>query len=207
MSNSIRVKEAIDEKRLPYFNLLMCRYGAKLEANGSLIAGLTNSGVNVLAINQKMHDAMVAALDDHTQSAVAHGFEKQLRAFYKQNARDTEKQAIINDDPTLPAKVGHELFADRPPIVIPDIFFKNTNIIGTMDYRIKANTLAYDYNFEITQLNEDDSVLLVTERKMTNASGKMDGFVSGAKYMIRCQPIFANNVEGEWTEYFEIRAM
>jgi hypothetical protein len=206
MSNLIQVKEGIEERRLPYFHLEMCRYGAKLVANGSLVPDLTFTGVAVLGINTKMHASMVLALDDHTQSAVAHGFEKELHACFKQNARDTEKQAIILNDLTLPAKVGHELIAERPPIVIPPIFFKNTNIIGIMDYRVKAHPNAYNYLFEINQINEDGSIFSTTERQLTNASGIMDGFVSGAKYLIRCQPIFLDNAKGEWTEYFDIRA-
>ena len=206
MSNSIRVKEAIDEKRLPYFYLFICWYCSKLIANGSLITGLTNSGTVVLAKNTLMHNAMVSAFDDHTQTAVAHRYEDEIREYFRQNSRDTEKQAKINSDPTLPAMVGHEVLAARTPVVIPDIYFENTNIIGTMDYRVKSSENVYNYNFEITRLNEDGTVFSVIERQMTNASGAMDGFVSGAKYMIRCQPIFTRNVKGEWTEYFEIRA-
>ncbi len=206
MTNYIYVKEAIDERKLPFFNILMSRYGAKLVLNGGLIPGLSHAGTVILSTNTLMHEAMVLALDDHTQSAVAHSYEKQLRGFHKQNARDTEKQANILNDRNLPAMVGHEVLADRPPVVIPDIFFENTNIIGTMNYRVKSDINAYNYNFEITQLNEDGTVLIVAQRKMTNAKGIMDGFVSGAKYMIRCQPIYVNNGEGEWTDYFEIRA-
>ena len=206
MMNSIQVKVAIRERKLPLFYFLICRYGAKLVAKGSLISELSHTGTEVLGLNTSMRDAMVSALDDHTQAAVAHIYEKQIRACYKQNARDTEKQANINNDPTLPGEVGHELIADKKPKVIPDIFFKNSTIIGIMDYRVKAFIKCYNYNFEITQLNEDNTIFSTIERQMTNAKGIMDGFVSGAMYMIRCQPIFTNNVKGEWTEYFEIRA-
>ncbi len=206
MTHSMRVKEAIDEHKLPYFYLYVCWYCSKLTLNGSMIPGLSHTGTVVLGKNTLMHEAMVLAVDDHTQAAVAHGYENEIREFFRQNARDAEKQAKILNDPTLPAKVGHELLADRAPVVIPDIYFENTNIIGTMDYRVKFNTNAYNYNFEVTQLNEDGTVFSVVERQMTNASGIMDGFVSGAKYMIKCQPIFVNNAKGEWTDYFDIRA-
>ncbi|MEI6821369.1 MAG: hypothetical protein WCL51_05510 [Bacteroidota bacterium] len=204
--SSIKVKEAIRERKLPLFYILICRYGAKLVAKGSLISGLSHSGTEVLGLNTSMWDAMVATLDDHTQATVAHIFEKQIRACYKQNSRDTEKQANINNDSTLPVEVGHELIADKKPKVIPDIFFKNSTIIGIMNYRVKAFSKCYNYNFEITQLSKDGTIFSTIERQMTNAKGIMDGFVSGAMYMIRCQPIFTNNEKGEWTEYFEIRA-
>ena len=101
MSNSIRVKEAVEEKRLPYFYIFICWYCAKLIENGSLITGLTNDGTVVSAKNTLMHTAMVSAIDDHTQTAVAHRYEDEIREYYRQNARDTEKQAKINNDPKI----------------------------------------------------------------------------------------------------------
>ena len=207
MNDYIRLIETIHETHLSDFYM---RYGVicfQTAANESLVSYLTNKSPALILMRSSLHDAIIAEmLGDTTQNAIIKRIVIQMRLAFKQNVRDIEKETNILGDPTLPGKFAVEINTGRGPIEIPDMYAENTNIIGEFFIRTKFYPKVRYYIIECTQLAEDGSTVLITEKQMMYASGKLDGFVSGAKYLLRAKAVFGNTPNSAYTEYFEIRA-
>ena len=73
-------------------------------------------------------------------------------------------------DITLPGMFDCEIIAPRGTMDIPDIKVELTPNVGEFKIRVKATDDAKFYILECTQLAEDDSIILVTERQMDYAT-------------------------------------
>ena len=206
MSNRIKVKETPGETSLPQLYFRIEGVAAKTTLNAALIPDLTTSGLELKTMNTSMHDAIILGMGhDSDQVKLSHVIAARIYASFRQNSRDIEKAANISGDVTLPGKFGHEVIGPKTPIFIPEIYIELTPNKGEVAYRVKAIDLVYNYNMECTQLDEDRSVVILTDVPFQNAKGLLNGFISGAIYLFRSQPVFANGVKGEFTSYFEIR--
>lgn len=206
MSNYIAFKESIEEKSKPDFYFRAQSISTLTVTNGALVLGLTTSGTALLAINKSMHDAMLAFMrGDSTQNEVADRFEQEFRIAHRQNVRDIEKQANIDNNPFLGEKFGVLTKSSNEIKEIPDIYAENTQTSGQLWLRVKASRPApRKYLVECTQLDEEGNIVSVVEKEMFYASGTIDGLVSGANYRLRAKPIFATS-EGVFTGYIVIR--
>ena len=207
MSEYIRLIETIHETHLSDFYM---RYGvicAQTKTNEGLVVNLTNKSPALILMRSSMHDAMIAEMmGDRTQTGIIKRIVIQMRLAFKQNVRDIEKETNILGDATLPGKFAVEINNGRGPIVIPDMHAENTSIIGEFFIRTKFYPKVRFYLIECTQLAEDGTTVLITEKQMMYASDTLDGFVSGAKYLLRAKAVFGNTPNSAYTEYFEIRA-
>ena len=128
-----------------------------------------------------------------------------MRYKYKINAVDIEKKINLTNNPGLAALLGWTLANyggthNKVPIeVINDV------AIGTVLYVLLAVEGAHGYNIECTQISETGEADIVTIRKVVYASGKLDGFISGAKYRFRAQAVLSNTEVSEFTPTVELR--
>ena len=58
---------------------------------------------------------------------------------------------------------------------------------------------------ECTQKFFDGSPDIKTEKTMSDPSSEVEGFISGALYLIRVRVVLARNVKGKWSDYVLIR--
>ncbi len=145
-------------------------------------------------LSHNMHDEAAtirlnAALDLAEEIYFANG------TYYEQVAND-------EDLADLAAMLGYKLKGstsyDKQDIVV-----KNTLISGVLLIILKAIFGAFYYVIEV-RLAEDYS--LVFTKTIPKSRGNVSGFTPGVEYLVRAAPINGDNVQGEFTNYFTIRA-
>ncbi len=206
MSLKIVLQQIIPFSRHNDVHMFMANQCVKLTAHGTLCPKLSYTGLVMTGKNTAFYNAILGTMNNvDGQSRLAVQICDEIRGNFKINSRDAEQVTNETGDITIPGLLGFTILGDKTPIYIPDLTVENTVIIGKLHFRIKSVDMKIVYNIECTQLAEDDSIVLITERMLTNAMGDLDGFVSGAKYMFRAQPIFTQNRKGAFTDYVMIR--
>jgi len=182
------------------FYMQMYKTAKKCVENEGQVPGLTYKGAEQLTDCDLYRDAIA---DGATTTASA--IEKSMRYKHKINAVDIEKEINKTNNPGLADLLGFILSnkggnQNKLPIEV-----ENDVIIGIILYVLLAIQGAHGYNIECTQIGENGKDDIITLRNTTYASGKLDGFISGAKYRFRAQAVLGNALFSEFTGYVELR--
>ena len=132
---------------------------------------------------------------------------KDLQDGYYNNGVYYETVANDTDNEELFALLGYEPYQIGVKKGRASIHVENTSILGVLFFILKTFRGVRCFNIEGTIIDGD----VMGEPKMfpilTKSTGTVAGFVSGAKYLIRAQAVFAGGRLGEWTDYFTIRVL
>lgn len=206
MALDVILQQVIPYSRQHDVYMFQSNQNVKLTAHGLLCPKLTYSGLIMAGKTTLFYNALMGAMNHVPgQSRLAAQICDDIRGCFKINSRDAEQVTNETGDITIPDLLGFTILGPKTPIYIPDLAVDNTSILGNLHFRVKAVDLRLVYAIECTQLAEDDSIILITERILSNAMGDLDGFVSGAKYMFRAQAIFSGNRRSAFTDYVIIR--
>ena len=182
------------------FYFFMDKVANKCVANESQVAGLTYKSTEQLADLELYRTAI---RNDATTTAIA--IEKSMRYKFKINAVDIEKEINLTNNPGLAELLGWTLSNRGGTHNKLPIDVENDVIIGIIIYVLLAVEGARGYNIECTQISETGGEDIITIRKIVSASGKLDGFISGALYRFRAQAVLSNTEVSEFTGYVVLR--
>jgi len=182
------------------FYMQMYKTAKKCVENEGQVPGLTYKGAEQLTDCDLYRDAIA---DGATTTASA--IEKSMRYKHKINAVDIEKEINKTNNPGLADLLGFVLSNQGKNQNKLPIEVENDVIIGIILYVLLAVEGAHGYNIECTQIGENGKDDIITLRKIVSASGKLDGFISGAKYRFRAQAVYSNTTVSEFTGYVELR--
>ncbi len=132
---------------------------------------------------------------------------KDLQDGYYNNGVYYETVANDTDNAELFALLGYESYKTVVRKVKASIHVENTSILGVLFFILRAFRGIKCYNIEGTIIDGDVMGTPVMFPILTKSTGTVAGFVSGAKYLIRAQAVFAGGRLGEWTDYFTIRVL
>ena len=182
------------------FYMYMYKIAKKCVENEGEVLGLTYKGAEQLTDCDLFRDAVA---DGATSTAKA--IEKSMRYKHKINAVDVEKEMNKTNNPGLAELLGFVQSnrggsQNKAPIDV-----ENDVIIGIILYVLLAIEGAHGYNMECTLIGENGKDDIITVRNIVSAGGKLDGFISGAKYRFRAQAVYSNTTVSDFTGYVELR--
>ena len=182
------------------FYMSMYRTAKKCEANEGQVLGLTYKSAEQLIDLDLFRDAVT---DGATTTAKA--IVKSIRYKHKINAVDIEKEMNKTNNPGLAELLGFVVSNRGGSQNKASIEVENDVIIGIILYALLAVEGAHGYNMECTQMGENGKDDIIIVRKIVTSRGKLDGFISGAKYRFRAQAVYTNTDVSEFTGYVELR--
>ena len=142
-------------------------------------------------------DETAKIIFDETMELLADGYYKN-GSYFEQVANDTDNSQLFS-------LLGYRSYKTRESIDKAPITVFNTNILGVLLFILKAFKKVKCYNVEGTILTDGVMGTPVVFPSMPKSKANVEGFVSGALYLVRTQAIFTNGNKGDWTPYFKIR--
>ncbi len=128
-----------------------------------------------------------------------------LRYMYRVNAHDIEKQINLTKNIDLAELFGFTVANDKRTQHKPPLAVENDITPGDIIVTILAVFGAHNYNLECTQISESGDEDIVNIINVSNATAKLKGFVSGAKYSFRVQAVLTRNELTEFSESVTLR--
>ncbi|MEI6821635.1 MAG: hypothetical protein WCL51_06845 [Bacteroidota bacterium] len=116
-----------------------------------------------------------------------------------------ETVANDTDNAELFELLGYESYKTPAKAEKALINVYNTNILGVLLFILKAFLKTKFYNVEGMMKTGDVWGAVQDFPVLPTSNDTSSGFVSGALYLVRTQPVFTNGKKGEWTPWFEIR--
>ena len=201
-----KIKTAFAAPNRSIFISFIKSLAAKLTENASLVSNLKVSGATFLTNIQKVETLTAQAKShDKTSSAQAIILVEQIKNDFREDAYCVEIAVNTAQDPTIAAILGFEIKQTRGKSKSPGLKVTNAITVGNLKIKTGKVKKYHYYIIECTQKFFDGSPDIITEKTMPDPSSEVEGFISGALYLIRVRVVLARNVKGKWSDYVLIR--
>jgi len=180
-----------------FFYDRIANLGIKNAAQGAFF---TYTGV---VIKSKVEEFLIAKRFNKTSELKS--IINDLRYMYRVNAHDLEKEINLTRKIELAELFGFTITNDKRTQHKAPLAVDNDVTPGDIIATILAVFGAHSYNLECTQISESGGEDIVNIINVSNATARLKGFVSGAKYSFRVQAVLTRNELTEFSESVTLR--